>query len=140
MPFYHFTSHYHLHRILPAGVLKPSESNVGSPIAAMQPFGEHFGPDVVWLLDVPALDYPHGLTGCIYDKTKVRFEVDVPAVRWLEWEPARKMHPRWTAALIRLGGGQAAARHWYVYEGQIDSRRWLSVTRFQESKGRAWHE
>jgi len=127
MILYHFTSLYHhLPRIIDSGVLRPSESNVGSPYPEHFPHGDHVGPDVVWLLDTPDLGgHPHGLAGSSVDKTRVMFTVDVAAVPWVDWLPAARMDPRWRDLFISSAGGDDAARHWYVYPGVIPRRRWL---------------
>jgi hypothetical protein len=97
MTFYHFTCEEHLEAIGSSGVLWPTESNVGSGVPAWEPCGVHLGPDVVWLLDVPTLEYPHGLQGGAFDKTAVRITVGVPAIRWLDWAWTAQMHPVWRA-------------------------------------------
>jgi hypothetical protein len=127
--FYHFTSETHLPLILDAGYLKLSESNVGSGIPSLPPFGDHAGPDVVWLLDVPTVrHHSHGLAGASVDKTAIRFTVHAPdAVRWLNWQPAMQMHPEWRQIFVRVGGGSADSRHWYVVEHEIHAADWLEI-------------
>lgn len=133
--FYHFTSTHHLKAILDAGRLNPTESNVGSPIPGWEPRGAHVGPDVVWLLDTPELGgHPHGLVvpddsrlRSLYDKTEVRFTVDVPAIRWLDWEPAQCMHPEWKTVMIESAGGMDAVHHWYVFPAPIRANRWKEI-------------
>lgn len=123
--FFHFTARAHLPSILGAGTLLPSESNVGSPL--LGPGQEHLGPDVVWLLDQPVLDANHGLYAEATGKDQVVFEVEVPAIRWLDWAPAADMDPQWREIFIRTGGGIEAAEHWYVFPAAIPRRRWVSA-------------
>jgi hypothetical protein len=98
--------------------------------------GEHYGPDVVWLLDVDTPgDHDHGLTGSVYDKRVVRFTVEVPAIRWFDWAPATEMHPAWRGRLIKLGGGMEAAGHWYVFPRGIPANHWREIAILTETRG-----
>lgn len=127
--YYHFTSDQHLPRILADQRLKPSESNVGSPVAWEAPSGMGVGPDVVWLLDTDTTQgYSHGLDGSAATKNVIRFTVHVPAVRWHDWTPATKMNPDWRDTFIRIGGGDAAADHWFVLPAPIRAIRWSALT------------
>ncbi|MGY1777772.1 hypothetical protein ACI8AV_18095 [Geodermatophilus sp. SYSU D00804] len=125
--FYHFTSQNNLSLIQQAGVITTTESNVGSSRADMPPFGEHVGPDVVWLLDVPELEFEHGLPRSSGNKREVRFTVRCRAIRWLDWHPAKRMHPAWRARMIEAAGGMDAARHWWVSERPIARADWSAV-------------
>lgn len=126
--FYHFTSVEHWIDIQQTGLIYPTESNVGSPLQGLEPSGVRLGPDVVWLLDGPDLgDAGHGLTGSIHDKTAVCIEVDVPAIRWLDWEFTAKMNPAWRSITIKTGGGDDAAARWYVWPAAIPRQRWHRV-------------
>lgn len=131
--FYHFTSTQHLPFILEDGMLRPGESNIGSIMPGQHPFGEHYGPDVVWLLDTPErpstglTEVNHGLAHDSLDKTAVRFTVNVPAIHWKSWLPAVEMHPKWRAALLLAAGGEDAADHWYVLPAPIRDKRWVEV-------------
>lgn len=125
--FYHFTSKAHLPYIVWDGVILPSESNVGSPVPTLEPSGVGVGPDVVWLLDVPDVEFNHGLYAEKTGKNEVRFEVDVPAIRWLDWAPASQMNPAWRELFVRSAGGEEAASHWYVFPAKIAKEHWLGV-------------
>ena len=125
---YHFTSQIHLPMIQAAGQLRTTESNIGSVTPIRPPYGDHIGPDVVWLLDTADLDgRRHGLQGSSADKTRVRFTVRARATRWVSWPPAQRMHPEWREEFIRDGGGPAAARRWWVSERPIPSTAWLQI-------------
>lgn len=132
--FYHFTSLRHLDSIEQRGVILPTESNVGSAVPGLEPFGEHVGPDVVWLLDVAdPFEHGHGLVGAGQfpprdDKRAVRIEVDVPAILWLAWAPALRSNPAWRSVFMHAGGGGAAYAHWYVWPAPIKRGRWTSVS------------
>lgn len=121
MTFYHFTSEHHIPFILREGVLQPTDPNLDMFDSSMEP-------RVVWLLDQPEAtggnSMHHGLSDI---KRRIRIEVDVPAIKWTNWVPARKMDPDWRETLIRVGGGPEAADHWYVLPGPIRANRWRSI-------------
>jgi hypothetical protein len=122
MRLYHFTSEYHLSRILATGVLRVTDPNL-----MVEPLA---GSGVVWLLDMPDpwddnLDASHGLTEA---KTAVRITVDVPDARaWLDWLTSRVFQPTWVQAIIDTGGGVDAARHWWVVPRPIPRPEWIEV-------------
>jgi hypothetical protein len=124
MRLYHFTSRFHLDSILRDGVITTTESNVGSPIPFLRPYGTHVGPDVVWLLDLPDAGHTHGLG---HEKTEVRIAVEVPAIRWLDWPHTAQMNPKWFARLVKTGGGIEAAAHWYVFPAPIRASSWEAI-------------
>lgn len=121
--FYHYTSKYHLDSIISDGAIYPTESN----ISHTKP---HAGPDVVWLLDIADPSGDHGLYSelSLYDKREVCIEVAVPAIRWLNWQPALSMSQWWRDGLIEAGGGPESASHWYVWPASIGKRHWRSIT------------
>lgn len=130
--FFHFTHIGHLPSIMAQRRLLPTESNVGAPYPVNDgPMGTRIGPDVVWLLDTDVADgdaseddTTHGLYP---DKRRVRFTVDVAAVRWVDWAPAKIMSPDWRERMVAAAGGAERAEHWYVWPAPIRDRRWLSV-------------
>jgi hypothetical protein len=116
--FYHYTSAARLPMIIESGVILPTESNVSMMEA-------HAGPDVVWLLDGPIDDASHGLDGSIHDKRSAFIEVEIPAIRWLNWWATATMKPAWRDAMISAGGGPNAAARWYVWPARIHRHRWV---------------
>lgn len=130
MKLYHFTCHEHLNGIRRSGLIQPTESNVGSPVTHMPPWGSHRGPDVVWMLDTDTLNgLSHGLKGSAYDKTEIRITVDLPRpIRWLDWEWTAYMHPGWQNSIMEAGGGLAAVESWYIWPAPIRRRNWLDIT------------
>ena len=130
MRLYHFTSNVHWPEIEQDGALRPSESNVGSPVPNLQPYGERYAGDVVWLLDTSTLEFDHGLGKSFVDKTTTRLTVEVPeryATRWLQWAPARAMNPTWFDAFVKRAGGLEAVEHWWVFPSELHRRHWLEV-------------
>lgn len=130
MTFFHYTSVPAAELIRRRGRILPVESNVGSVLPWESPTGPHAGPDVVWLLDdSDPFAFEHGLhtekNGL--DKRAARFEVDVPALRWLDWQPGLTMAVSWRATFITVGGGFEAAEHWYVWPAAIRSPRWVGI-------------
>ena len=149
MKIYHFTTIYYWERILRDGVIKTTESNVD-----LRPGREHAGPDVVWLLDTPTVDYNHGITSvdgvipgtkikCV-DKTRLRFEVSLPDFevhRWADWLRTQKnYHASSRYKLENTGGGPNATRHWWVTEKCIDMRYWRSVVDMKTATELLTHE
>lgn len=125
---YHYTSELHLPHIRAAGFLETTESNIGSPSLEMLPYGEHIGPDVVWLTDVPDVRNGHGLNTGLSGlrKTAVRFSVMVSdAIPWAKFAHDHGINRRWFAALDASGGG--TARHWWVCPRRIYAPEWQSV-------------
>jgi hypothetical protein len=124
--FYHYTSHQHLKQILRDGYIYPSESNVSIT-------QDRYGPDVVWLIDRPNLEYGHGLSftdapfTMVFDKTAVCVEVDIPAIKWTDWSYTHDMNSVWKEAFIASGGGREAADQWYVFPGMISVDRIINI-------------
>lgn len=138
---YHYTCpcDHHLGSILDDGLLRTTESHIGSDRPDVLPYGEHVGPDVVWLVkskrpvDGRGLSVQAGFEGC--DKTAVRFAVDLAdAQRWPEWSKLQGINPRWRRAFEQ----HQYPDLWYVVERPIPKGEWVSVdfdrTRLQ-SKG-----
>ena len=118
---YHFTSVHHLSHIKADGFLKATESNLSF-------LREHAGPDVVWFLDTPtADDAPHGLVNAYVDKKAVRISVRAVGERWLDWVVRQPGFDADTMdILIRTGGGDEAAAHWWVVEGKVRASAWMA--------------
>jgi hypothetical protein len=122
MTYFHLTHAGHLPSILAERVLRTTESNVSL-------VRTHAGPDVVWLFDQAEPDFgdehDHGL---YVAKREIRVQVDVRAIRWLDWAWSARMDPDDHKTLIKAGGGLERAEHWYVLPAPIPSRRWVSIT------------
>ena len=122
MILYHFTSPEHLPKILEAGYLKVTESNLSRTRT-------HAGPDVVWLTRNPeaAANNWWQVSGRrSVDKVGIRFTVDVPkreAVRWWEWARRRGIDPGWARTLAEVGGSGS----WYVIERTVPAAEWTGI-------------
>lgn len=120
MILYHFTAQIHLPKILTAGYLDTTESN-------MSRRRTHAAPDVVWLTsNGDPTAHGHGLATSAVDKMRIRFTVDISkrdAHRWRQWAASRGIDQAWMRNLA-LGGGSAT---WWVVERRIASSEWVEV-------------
>lgn len=125
MILYHFTCKEHLASILSDRCLFPSESNIGSPLKHVKPFGAHYAPDVVWLTNKP--DVKHGCHGLLgpSDKAAIRITVDVDAIPWIVFAKKHGINKKWYRALDKTGG--KTSNHWFVFEGKILISEWKEV-------------
>jgi hypothetical protein len=111
---YHFTSPERLTAILAEGVIRTTESNIGSGRPDLPPCGDHVGPDVVWLTDRQEPD-ARGLALDLQidgtDKTGVRITVEVPdAEHWPAFATAYGMNATWRRAMEE----DRAPQTWWV--------------------------
>ena len=100
-------------------------------------FGEHVGPDVVWLTDDPTpcqkwagLErVPDDLF--MYAKDAVIFVVDAPesdTFKWSEWAFDQGISPYWYDCLDNPGDdGTMDSEHWYVTTREIPKAEWNAV-------------
>lgn len=135
MTYFHFTHVYHAATIIDAEVITTTDSMTDM-------WKPHKDTDVVWLLDIDdATGASHGLSVPIFNtpaeltKTRVRFEVDVPAVKWIDSRWYKRTDPEWLAIMIEAGGGIEAAQHWYVWDKPIKADQWVSVVDTQRPFG-----
>jgi hypothetical protein len=128
---YHYTTALQWAEIERAGIIDTVESNVSLRVP-------NAGPNVVWLLDVPdawsrqvgwlsggQIATRHSVSDGL--EPVVRIQVDVPAVRWVDWDWTKRMSRRWRDAFIDARGGVRAATRWYVHPALIRHVSWLSV-------------
>jgi hypothetical protein len=128
MLLYHYTSSVHVPRILRAGVLRPTGSNLDLTSEGRSPAG----PPVVWLTTHDHPGAGHGLYQSVADKTEYRFTVEVPRdwpKRWVKWAKAHGSTPRGMDWLASTGGGWEVAESWWVVARPIPARYWLAVER-----------
>jgi len=126
MLLYHYTSRVHLPRILRAGVLLPSTSNLD----LVSEGRVHEAPDVVWLTSHDHPGAGHGLYRSVADKTEIRITVELPRdwpKRWTKWAVAQGASARGMGWLTDTGGGQEAADSWWVVTRPIPFRYWRAV-------------
>ena len=137
---YHYTCLEHLPKILGAGFLKTTESNVSIE-------REHAGPDVVWLTTDPDCKHGHGIgldtvlhnarqIGIEpdaemlkrWDKTRIRFTVRMPndhVHKWIDWSKKFQMNELWRKSFVKAAGGGVGT--WRVVEHPIMQDRWVEV-------------
>ena len=123
MRLFHFTNYIHWCDIQSTGEIATTESNIGSGSPDLEPYGEHIGPDVVWLTDkatpganglevvLPVasiesqVELLEGATGRPFieiDKRLVRLELDLDdAHHWPEWSCEHGINRQWARALSR---------------------------------------
>ena len=142
---YHFTSEFHLSRILADGGLRTTDPNLFStgPLIVtnlesgerVNVGGEILGPPVVWFFDTPeVLAGGRGLIGSAVDKRVIRITVEVDDGRpWLDWLKLRKHDPCWVRVAIDVGGGERAARHWYVVARPVLRDEWIEIREWIEN-------
>jgi hypothetical protein len=114
---YHFTCWHNYMEIVVAGEITTTESNIGSPYEDWLPFGDHVGPDVVWLTShgEPAGNALEGLMIAVdddgnvtdsweetppieFDKSRLRITVELPddePQRWPDFSKRHRMNPKW---------------------------------------------
>ena len=130
MILYHYTALLHLRTIAQDGMIRTTESNVGSGRVDWQPFGEHVGPDVVWLTTTQDPTKGQGLQGPA-DKTAARIIVDVnDAAPWSRWCVAHGINPSWRGALE----ARQLPDQWYVVERPVARGEWAGLEVAEESR------
>ena len=134
---YHFTNVHHWDSIQADGQINVTESNVGSISPWLPPYGEHVGPDVVWLTDTtssrglalePPLHVyePHERDAATafcqaegtFDKKAVRLTVELPedeCHQWRRWVKRYDMNPEWK----RIFQSGREPYRWWVIERPI---------------------
>ena len=120
MIWYHYTSTERLVMIRSTGIIRTTESNIGSGRSDWPPFGSHVGPDVVWLTDEPEPDSQALALTTIdgSDKTEVRITVslaDDEVMWWPDFAKQHGIHRQWRRAL-ELGRDPQS---WWVVERAI---------------------
>ncbi len=134
MKLFHYTSVTHLAAIRASGVIRPSESNIGSPFVDMKPYGLHVGPDVVWLTAQDDVQSGHGLEGAPVDKFAVRITIEASdAVQWRQFAEARGINRQWYRILDKVAN--YAAKHWYVLPRSIALSEVTEIKHMREVEG-----
>ncbi len=127
MTLYHYTSLYHLQKILDTGYLKLTPSGLLKPVAPRIVNGnfvdetDNYKP-VVWLTDT--LDFEtannNGLSGGIFDKTEVAIVIENATFKdfkyWVRWAKDNRMDKSWFKALTSTAPN---FQNWYISEKPI---------------------
>lgn len=119
---YHFTSKQGYRGILEKGYIAIGDGNL-----SFMPSNDN---QVVWLTTSPLPTGGHGLGGSAYDKTQVRFTLDLPedyVSRWATWADRKGIDPEWKECLIATGGGKESADTWWVAEDPIPDCFWTEI-------------
>jgi hypothetical protein len=149
MRVWHFTGLPHLPKIIRAGAIGVTESNIGSPKPGWAPYGKHVGPDVVWCFSTPVPRISGGsmLTTASSDKGRrvrridkrlVRFTLDVPEeelVDFVPWAKELGIHPRWLVALA----SRNRADEWRCVLRPVAEHEWM-VIEWREGIRDPWRE
>lgn len=143
---YHFTCWKGWLGIQEAGLIRVTESNIGSNSHGEPPYGEHYGPDVVWLTTHPTSEgcrlprpgtalFPTSAGSFEYsrcepeeDKTGVRLTVQIPEAEchpWTPWALKHGINRKWKA---RLEKRNCIPIWWRVIERPILSAEIVEVT------------
>jgi hypothetical protein len=128
MILYHFTSVERIPLIQAAGFLRVTESNIGSGRPDWPPYGEHAGPDVVWLTNEPEPDKVGLGVGTVdgSDETLVRITVDIAdgdVMWWPDFRTLHGIHPRWRRALEKGRNPDS----WWVVSRNIVASEFVAV-------------
>lgn len=110
----------------------PPEAVLNNAMAPTGKYGDHVGPDVVWLTDDPtpsqhwqALDAQPGMP-YMFRKNIVLFTVEVPdedLLHWPEWAREQGISEYWYDAL----DPDKQAEHWYCVPRRILKEEWVSI-------------
>lgn len=105
---YHYTSTYHLQKILESGYLKLTESNLR--------FKEEMYKPCVWLTN-SASPEGHGLEGSILNKKAVRIVINMSTKhkKWKKWSRKNNINDQWADILEK----NRNANSWYICESTI---------------------
>ncbi|MDY0256208.1 hypothetical protein [Gudongella oleilytica] len=122
---FHFTSLFHLNRILTSKWITKTESNLT--------VSESVRPHVVWMTDVPTLDN-HGLLFQdimpdelnktfyrIYIRWNNQFKL------WDKWSAETGIKPETKRAIIETARAQETYKGWYISERIIPINDWVTI-------------
>lgn len=129
MILYHYTSIYHLLKILKDGHLKTTESNASSTV-------EHFAKDVVWLTSKKDPQGETSIGGGATDKKKIRITMNssVPAIRYIDWAEKTGVSKYFMECLNEAGGHQM--QKWHVIERPIQQHEWKQIDIYDYDKNK----
>lgn len=122
---YHFTSLYHLNKILPEKWITTTESNLA--------FSQSANPRVVWMTDMPMPDN-HGLLfqdNMPDELNKTFYRISIRWKKhfwwWDEWSVEKEMDSEIKRVLIESAGAQNTYKSWYISESNIPINDWLTI-------------
>jgi len=122
---YHFTSLFHLNRILTSKWITTTESNLT--------VSEFVSPRVVWMTDLSTPNN-HGL---LFQDTmpdelnKTFYRISIRWNNhfklWDEWSDEKGIDPEIKHAMIESAGAQETYKSWYISESIIPVNDWLTI-------------
>lgn len=122
---YHFTSLFHLNRILMSKWITTTESNLI--------VSEFVSPCVVWMTDISTPDN-HGL---LFQDTmpdelnKTFYRISIRWNNrfrlWDKWSTATGIEPEIKQAIIETTGAQETYKSWYISEHNIPINDWVTI-------------
>jgi hypothetical protein len=122
---YHFTSLYHLNKILSEKWLTTTESNLT--------FSQSANPHVVWMTDMPIPD-KHGLLfqdNMPDELNKTFYRISIRWKkhfwRWDKWSEEKGIDTETKRVLIESARAQDTYKSWYVSEKNIPINDWLTI-------------
>jgi len=124
MILYHYTSSLHMPSIQYEGMIRTTESNIGSPIPSMPPYGDHYGPDVVWLTNRP--DVSTTAVNAMGPKGDVCITVNVSGLyihHWPKWAREQGINEDWYDVLANGFDPES----WYISTRPIPITEWMSI-------------
>ena len=132
---YHYTSRYHLEKILSDRKLKLTQSNLLEPKHLHVENGvlvdetDGYKP-CLWATDKPYFDAEKKvLSGAKYDKTEVQIVLlDTSGfVYWDDWAKENKMDPSWRSRFIK---GKNYS-HWWISEQEYPINKETAIIRYR---------
>jgi len=122
---YHYTSLYHLNRILQSKRITLTESNLS--------FAQQGNPRVVWMTDISTPNN-HGLLfqdNMPDELNKTFYRISIRWKKhfrqWDEWSEEKGIDPEIKCVLIESAGAQEVYKSWYVSEIYIPVNDWLTI-------------
>lgn len=122
---YHYTSQFHLNRILQSKRITLTESNLG--------FAMQGNPCVVWMTDMPTPDN-HGLLfqdNMPDDINKTFYRISIRWKNhfrlWDKWSEEKGIDPETKRVLIESAGARETYMSWYVSESNVPVNDWLTI-------------
>lgn len=126
MKLYHYTSVFHLIKIMEDGYINTTESNANY-------LKSNAANDVVWFTSNKNPRVERILTSVV-DKRQVRIVVDIKATQYLHWAKKNEIDKLELKILNEKGGYQS--NKWFVVEHPVPKSEWLQIELFDYTSNR----